>query len=190
MANAPQLSPLEMQKLSTLAYNLAHNDKTRAHFAQLVKHVSPGDAKAFGDVFIRQELAAFKKTIDDDRLKDKMEKVGEQREGQKRQIQKSRNYSDTQMSEVQKIYDQFGDWEAAQAIYAQRNPPENPALKPPPEVSDMGTTWEFPTVPGPDGKMLGFKDYVQNPRKYSNNTAIQMITDFKRGKLPSAFHAS
>jgi hypothetical protein len=50
-----------------------------------------------------------------------------------------------------------------------------------------GSTWEFPTVPGRDGKMLEFKDYIRNPRKHSNDIAIQMITDFKRRQLPSAF---
>jgi hypothetical protein len=190
MANAPQLSPAEMDKLSRLAFAIAHDPKTRSHFAQLVKYKSPQDAAAFQDVFVTQQLANFKKAIDDDRLKDKMEKVGEQRAAQRRHIQKTRSYSDTQMSDMDKLYDQFGSWEAAQAVYSQRNPPENPALKPPPEIQEMGSTWEFPTVPGPDGKMLQFKDYMQNPRKYSNNMAIQMITDFKRGKLPSAFHAA
>lgn len=185
---APQLSPAEMAKLANLTYAIAHNPKTRSHFANLVAAVSPNEAKAaFSDVLVTQQLAVFKKTIDDDRLKDKMEKVGEQREAQKRYIQKQRNYSDAQMGEMQKIYDRFGDWEAAAAIYAQRNPPENPMLKPPQEIVEMGSTWEFPTVPGPDGKMLQFKDYIQNPRKYSNNTAIQMIGDFKRRAMPAAF---
>lgn len=186
--SAPQLSPMEMSKLSTLLHNIAHNPKTRAHLANLVKVVSPTDANAFQDVFLRQELAAFRKSIDDERMKDKMERVAAKRDAQKEEIKKSKGYSDEQMSEMQKIYDQFGDWEAAQAVYSQRNPPDNPALKPPAEIQDMGSTWEFPTVPGPDGKLLEFKDYIKNPRKYSNNMAIQMITDFKRGKLPAAFH--
>lgn len=182
-----QLSPQEMASLSALAFKIAHNEKTRPHFAQLVKAVAPAEAKAFSDVFLRQELGAFKKAIDDDRMKDKMEKVAEQRQAQRNHVQRHFKYTDAQMAEVQKYYDRYGDWEAAQAIYAQKNPPENPMLKPPKEVVEMGSQWEFPTVPGPDGKMLEFKDYVKDPRKYSNNLAIQMITDFKRGKLSPAF---
>jgi hypothetical protein len=185
--NTRQLSPAEMASLSDLAFKIAHNEKTRPYFAQLVKAVAPAEAKAFNDVFIRNEFAAFKKQIDDDRMKDKMEKVAEQRQAQRNQIQRQYKYSDAQMGDVQKLYDQYGDWEAAQALYAKRNPPENPMLKPPKEVVEMGSSWEFPTVPGPDGKMLEFKDYVKDPRKHSNNLAIQMITDFKRGKLSSAF---
>jgi hypothetical protein len=188
-APAVRLSPAEMAKLSTLAFNIAHNDKTREGFANLVRQVSPGDAKAFGDVFVKQQLAAFKQQIDNDRLKDKLDQANTAREAQRRDIQKTRRFSDAQMGELEKIREHYGltDWRAAADIYSQRNPPENPALKPPPEVMEGGSTWEFPTVPGRDGKMLEFKDYIRNPRKHSNDIAIQMITDFKRRQLPSAF---
>lgn len=182
-----QLSPAEMAQLSELAFKIAHNEKTRPLFAQLVKHVAPSESKAFNDVFLEQKMAAFKKQIDDDRMKDKMEKVSEQRQAQRNQIQRNGKFSDAQMAEMEKLYNHYGDWDAARAVYAQRNPPENPMLKPPKEVVEMGSSWEFPTVPGPDGKMLEFKDYVKDPRRHSNNLAIQMITDFKRGKLSPAF---
>ena len=184
------LTPAKMAQLSTLTVALRDNPKTRAHFAHLVRQVAPRDAEiAFQDVFVRQELVNFKKSLDDERLKERVDRAAEQRQTQKSETQKSRSLSDEQMGDLQKIQDQYGfsDWNAAADIYAQRNPPENPYLKPPPEIQEMGSTWEFPTVPGPDGKMLEFKDYIKNPRKYSNNIALQMITDFKRGKLPAAF---
>lgn len=186
---AKQLTPQQMSEAADLLMRLAHNEKTRPHIAQLIKAVSPQDAKGFQDVFVTQQLAAFKKQLDNERLQERSERATEQRNQQRATVQKARGYSDDQMTELQKIQDNFGfsDWDAAARIYSTHNPPDDPTLKPPKEVEEMGSQWEFPTVPGPDGKMLSFKDYIGNPRKYSNNVAIQMITDFKRGKLPSAF---
>ena len=44
----PQLSPADMDRLSKLAFNLSHNEKTRKDFAGLVKQVDPNAARAFG----------------------------------------------------------------------------------------------------------------------------------------------
>ena len=190
-ATGLQLSPQEMAKLSNLLVKMSQDAKTRPHLAHLVKHVSPGDANAFQDVFMRQEMAAFKKGIDDERQQEKMARVKEAFDNQKRSVAKKRGFSDEQMGEVAKIQEHYGlsDWDAAADIYAQRNPPEDPTLKPPPEMRHGGSTWEFPTVEGTDHKPVAFKDYIQNPRKYSNDLAFQMIGDFKRGKLPSVFQA-
>ena len=187
----PQLSPADMDRLSRLAYSLAHNEKTRPYFAQLVKAVDPQSSKAFSDVFLDQKLAQFKKQFDDERLQEKMNKVAENRDAQKNAVIKKRGYNADQVKALENIQVQYGftDWNAAADIYAQRNPPDDPRLKPPPEMTN-GASWDFPTVPGPDGKMLTFKDYIQDPRKHSKNTAIQMITEFKRGRLPAAFHGA
>lgn len=184
-----QLSPADMDRLSQLMYQLSHNDKTRPVVAQLVAHVDPGSAKAFTDVHMQQQLVAFKQQLDNEKLQERMAGVQHARESQKQAVIRKRGYGAAQVAELEKIQSQYGltDWIAAADIYATRNPPENPALQPPPEHLD-GSTWDFPTVPGPDGKMLAFKDYVQDPRRYSNKTAYQMITEFKRGRLPSAFH--
>lgn len=191
-AKTPQLSPQEMADLSTLAFRIAHSDKpgVREHFAMLVNAVDPQVAKgAFGDVMIRRELAAFKKTFEDERQQEKMARVLEENENQKKKVLARYGNSEKVASELDQIRTEFGisDWNGAALIYAGRNPPENPDLKPPPDALD-GSTWEFPTVPGPDGQMLKFSDYIKDPRKYSNKTAYSMITDFKRGKLPAAFH--
>src|SRR5215813_2136368 len=127
----PRLDPVDMAKLSELAYLMAHNEKTRDYFAHMARVVSPEDAKAFQDVFMKQEIGKLRKEIQDERLKEKMEKAATAREDQKRAVQKRRGFSNEQMAAIEKIQQQynFGDWEAAADIYAQRNPPENPALK-------------------------------------------------------------
>jgi hypothetical protein len=164
----------------------------RETFATLVNSVNPQIAKgAFGDVMLRRELAAFKKSFEDERQQEKMNRVVEENEKQKRQVLEKYGHSQETAAKLDAIRTQYGisDWNAAALIYAGSNPPDNPSLKPPPEMLD-GSTWEFPTVPGPDGQMLAFKDYIKDPRKFSNKTAYSMITDFKRGKLPAAFHSA
>jgi hypothetical protein len=191
MSGPAQLSPAEMAELSQLAFQIAHNDKTREHFALLVNHVDPAKGKAFADVFMRRELAAFKQTINNERQQEKMTQIVEAQQSKRHEVIAKHKYTPDQVKKVDDICTQYGlsDYDAAARIYSTYNPPEDPSLKPPPEMM-AESTWDFPTVPGPDGKMLGFKDYIQNPRKYSNNTAMQMITEFKRGRLPSAFHGS
>jgi len=186
---APQLSPQDMDRLSRLMYAISHNPKTRAATAGLVAAVAPTEARAFSDVFLERRLAQWKKQFDDDRMKEKMETVVQARDSQKQDIIKKRGYSDDQVKALEKIQETYGfsDWEAAADVYSFRNPPENPDLKPPPHLLEGGATWEFPTVPGADGKMVEFKDYIKDPRKYSNNAAYKMIGDFKRGTLSAAF---
>ena len=187
----PKLSPQDMARLSTLMYELAHNEKTRAATARLIAQVDPATAKsAFTDVAQDDKLARFMKQIQDERLHEKAARITEAKDSQKRDVISRHGYSDEQVKELEKIQTQYGfsDWDAAARIYSTYNPPDDPRLTPPPEMRGE-STWDFPTVPGPDGKPLAFKDYIQNPRKYSNNTAMQMITDFKRKRLPAAFHA-
>src|SRR5229473_3178419 len=156
-----QLSPADMDRLSRLAFNLSHNEKTRKQFAGLVKEVDPNAAKAFGDVFLRDEMETWKKGFEDERLAERMQHVAAARANQKRNVVTKRRLSEDQVKQVDKIMQYYGlpDWEAAADIYAQRNPPPNPELQPPPEILEGGSTWEFPTVPGKDGKMMNFKDF-------------------------------
>jgi hypothetical protein len=186
-----RLSPQDMDRLSRLAFNLSHNEKTRAQFANLVKEVDPSTAGAFKDVFIEQKFDSFVKKFEDERLAEKMQTRQQARETQKNEVIKKRGFNDDQVKGVEQVMTHYGvnDWEAAADIYAQRNPPEDPSLKPPPEMLDQGSTWEFPTVPGADGKMLSFSDFAKNPRKSSKDAAMQVITEFKRNRLPGAFHA-
>ena len=166
--NAPRLSPQDMYRLSRLMFQISHNPKTRAATASLVAQVDPQQARAFSDVFLERRLAQFEKKFNDDRLKEKMDGVVQARESQKQEVIKKRGYSENQVKELDKLQEQYGfsDWEAAADIYATRNPPDDPRLQPPPEYTGAGSTWDFPTVPNQDGKMLEFKDYIKDPRKY------------------------
>ena len=184
-----QLSPADMDRLSRLAFNLSHNEKTRAQFAGLVKEVDPNAYKAFGDVAMQQKFDEFTKKFEEDRLAERMQSVARARDNQKRQVITKRKLDEEQVKQVDKIMQHYGlpDWEAAADIYAQRNPPPNPELQPPPEIMHGGSTWEFPTVPGQDGKMLDFKAFKDNMNGATRNAAIQVITEFKRNRLPAAF---
>jgi hypothetical protein len=186
-----KLSPQDMDRLSQLAYRIAHDDKTRKDFAELVGKVDPVSAKAFPEVHLEKKFDSFVKKFEDERLAEKMQYRQQAREHQKNEVIKKRGFSETQVGEVQKLMTHYGvnDWEAAADIYAQRNPQDDPNLKPPAEIEDGGATWEFPTVPGKDGKMLSFDDFRKNPAGASRNAAIQVITEFKRNRLPGAFHA-
>src|ERR1700719_2154183 len=179
---SPMLSPQDMDRLSRLAFNLSHNEKTRAQFANLVKEVDPSTAGAFKDVFLEQKFDAFTKKFEDERLAERMQRAQQARESQKSEVIKKRGFNDDQVRGVEQVMTHYGvnDWEAAADIYAQRNPPDDPSMKPPPELLDQGSTWEFPTVPGPDGKMLSFADFVKNPKKASKDAAIQTISEFMR----------
>jgi hypothetical protein len=185
----PQLSPADMDRLSKLAFNLSHNEKTRKDFAGLVKQVDPNAARAFGDVALEEKFDAFTKKFDDDRLAERMQHVARARDQQKREVIAKRKLNEDQVKAIDKIMQHYGlpDWVAGADIYAQRNPPPRPDLEPPPEILHGGSTWEFPTVPGKDGKMMGFKDFKDDLNGATRNAAIQVITEFKRNRLPAAF---
>jgi hypothetical protein len=184
-----QLSPQDMDRLSRLMLNLSHNEKTRSQVASLVKQIDPNAAKAFGDVLLEEKFNAFTKKFEDERLAERMNGAQQYRARQKNDVIKRRGFSAEQVGEVEKLMTHYGvsDWEAGADIYAQRNPPENPDLRPPPEIEHGGATWEFPTVAGKDGKMLSFDDFRKDPIGASRNAAIKVITEFKRNRLPGSF---
>ena len=186
-----KLSPQDMDRLSRLMVTMSQRPETRPMLAEMVSKVDPESAKAFGDVFLEKKFNEFKKSFQDERLQEKMERAQSSRENQKRSVIDKRGFSDDQVKQVETLMTHYGvnDWEAAADIYAQRNPPDDPNMKPPPEIEHGGATWEFPTVPGKDGKMLSFDDFRKNPQGASRNAAIQVITEFKRNRLPGAFHA-
>lgn len=188
-AKTPSLSPQEMAGLASLAYEISQNPKTRSHFATLAATVDPSTAGAFIDVQVDRKINALLHKLETDKQAERTATVLARQEEQRRAVIKKNGYDDTQAQALDAIRTEYGlsDWSAAAAIYASRNPPVNPHLEPPPEQLD-GATWEFGTVPGKDGKMLTFPDFAKDPRKHANRTATMMITEFKRGRLPSAFH--
>lgn len=187
-----QLSPADMDRLSKLMMKLSHDPNTRREFAGLVGKVDKEAVKAFADVTIEEKFDAFTKKFEDDRTAEKMQYVAARRAQHKNQVVTKRRLTKEQVEAVDKIAQHYnlGDWEAAADIYATRNPPPRPDLKPPPEIEYGSSTWEFPTVPGADGKMLSFKDFRDNVNKATRDAAIRTITDFKRNRLPQSFQAA
>jgi len=185
------LSPQEMEKLSRFMFNMSHNPKYRAKVAEAAKEIDPSFNGAFTDVFLEKKFDDLTKKFEDERLAERMQRAQQTRESQKTEVIKKRGFNDDQVKAVEQVMTHYGvnDWEAAADIYAQRNPPDDPNMKPPPEIEHGGATWEFPTVPGKDGKMMGFDEFRKNPAGASRNAAIQVITEFKRNRLPGAFHA-
>src|SRR5262249_53892856 len=145
---------------------------------------------AFVDVTLERRFQQFTQKFENDRLAERAQSVKQERDAQRASVIAKRKFSDDQVKEVEKIIAHYNlpDWEAAADIYAQRNPPENPELKPPPEIEHGGATWEFPTVPGADGKMMSFADFRKNTDAATRSAAIRVIQEFKRNRLPGAFH--
>jgi hypothetical protein len=188
MANAPPLSPQDMQRLSGILFRMSHDEKTRADTARVMARIDPQSAKAFGDVFLNDRLAEFKRQIDTERLQEKAKEAQSQQRLQRAKL--AENYSEDQIVEIEKkVMTPLGlsDYIAASKIYAADNPPVRPELIPPDDIASGGATWDFPTVPGKDGKMLSFEDFAKNPVKASREAAMQVITEFKRNRLPGGF---
>ena len=190
----PQLSPLEMQRLSTLATLIARNPKHRATFAGMVQDVAPNtpEANSFSDVNLQRQFAALSKKVDDSLLQNQITKAQEKQAEQRAGLISSGRYTEDQVKLIEAgpmTRLGIGDYEAGAIIYAAENPPENPALTPP-TYEDPRSTWEFPSVEGQDGKLIPFKDFAKDPVKASINAAYRQIGQFMRSKtnLPAAFH--
>jgi hypothetical protein len=188
---APNLSPIEMQRLSKLATLIAQNPKHRATFAGMVEDVAPGtpEAKSFSDVSLERRFEALQKKFDDSLLQNQITETQKIQQAQRSALISSGRYSEEQVKEIEAgPMTRLGiaDYEAGAAIYAHENPPVNPAFIPP-EVEDNTRTWEFPTVQGKDGKMISFNEFAKDPVKASLNAAYRTIADFKKTRLSPAF---
>lgn len=184
----PVLSPQDQQRLSQLLFKMSHDEKTRADTARVMARVDPQAAKAFQDVFLKDQFAQFKAELEQEKLKERAAQAVQRQRAQRQELAK--NYTEEQIKEIEaKVMTPLGlgDYVAASKIYAADRPQLRPEFQPPPEVEHGGATWEFPTVPGKDGKMLSFEDFAKNPAKASRDAAIQVITEFKRARLPGAF---
>jgi hypothetical protein len=188
MSDKINLSPQDMARLSTLLYKMSHDPKTREDTARVMARVDPQAAKAFADVQLKDQFAQFRKEMEDEKLRERVAQAQTKQRDQRKQL--AGRFSEEQIVEIEKNYMTplgLGDYLAASKIYAADNPATHPELIVPPEVESGGATWEFPTVPGKDGKMLSFEDFAKNPVKASRDAAIQVITEFKRARLPGAF---
>jgi hypothetical protein len=188
---APRLSPVEMQRLSTLATLIANNPKHRAQFAGMVADVAPGtpESKSFSDIDLQKQFEALSKKIDDQILNTQIKEAQTAQATQRRSLIDSGRYTEDQVKEIESgPMTKFGilDYEAGAALYAHEHPAENPALIPP-EVEDTSKTWEFPTVEDRNGKLMSFQDFAKDPVKSSLNAAYRTIAQFKKTRLSPSF---
>lgn len=182
------LSPADMARLSEILFRASHNPETRAATARIVQKVAPEAAKAYSDVFLQDQLNAFREELKNEKMQERVKAAAEKQKAQRAELKK--NYTEEQIVEIEKnvmVPLGLGNYIAASKIYAADNPPLRPELTPPEDIASGGATWEFPTVPGKDGKMLSFEDFAKNPIKASREAALQVITDFKRQRLNPAF---
>lgn len=184
---AAQLTPQQQADLASLAYGLAHNPKTRAGLAKLVKEISPERAaRSFRDVDQDDKFEAFKAEIED-----KVDLKGARAAKSKQDEQKAKlaeRYDEKQLEGIEAVATKFGlnDLEAAAVLYAHEHPESDPTLQPPSPQERPGATWEFPTVKGKDGKEMDFKSFAADPRTHSLNAAYNIITEFKSKSLSPA----
>ena len=193
MAQAPQqrrinLTAQQQADLASLAYELGHNPQTRKGLAALVKKISPERAaRSFKDVDQEDKFETFKADVED-RLDLKGAKAAKAKEDEQR-TRLGERYDEKQIEAIDAVRTRFGmsDWDAAAVLYSHETGESDPTLKPPAADQRPGATWEFPTVPGKDGKPMDFKAFAADPRTHSLNEAYRAIGEFKNKSLSPAF---
>ena len=189
MSQRVRLTPAQMDDLSQLAYSLgAVGSKTRKEFAALVKKANPDRfTRSFSDVAMEEKfeerdrkLAEKEHQAEIDRLKAKQESA---------RAELTKRYSEDHIKGIEAKMEQLGisDYSAGAVLYAHDNPDSDPTLRPPRREQRPGSTWEFPTMQGADGKDVPFKEFAADPKKYANDTAYRMIDQFRNGSLGSGF---
>lgn len=180
------LSLEQQADLASLAYELGHNPQTRGGLAQLVNKINPQRARAsFPDVVQEERFKQLERKVADQLdltgAKAAKAKIDEQRHRLKDR------YTEDEIAKIEAVADRIGthDYDAAAVIYAHENPAPDPMNQAPDQMPS--STWEFPTVAGRDGKPVGFKDFVADPRKHSMNAAYNVISEFKNAKLSPPF---
>lgn len=180
MAPKRQLTPQEMADLSNMFFELSHDPKTRPYVAKLVEHKFPDRAASFTDVKQQNEMQALRNEI---AQRDQLAKANEMQRAldqQRDKLIESGRYTADQAKEIKGIIDRHGgtlDYNQAAVLYAHENPAVNPADAPP-LPGRMDARWEFPTVPGRDGKPIPFNDFVKDPNAAAHNAAYAVIDGF------------
>lgn len=176
-----QLTPAEQIDLSNLAYTLAHDPQTRGMFAQLVTAKFPERAGSFSDVQMRGEIGKLRKEIENDKILQRSKEFERNQRKQRDDLVTSGRYSPTQVDEIKAVMDRNGivDYNIGAVLYAHETKPVS-TMAGPPRDKRPGAVWEFGTVPGQDGKMLSFADFVKNPTAAAYDAAYQTIDSFAR----------
>ena len=185
MAKAPvQLSPAEMERLSRMYHELAHNPKTRKTIAKLTKENFPDEVAAttFADVDNEERIEALRTEQFEREQLAEGRRIQAELHKQRNALIETGRYGEDQVKEIEKIIERHGsaiNYETAAILYSHENPPSNPQDGPP-DDQRMGATWEFPTVNGKDGKAIPFSDFAKDPNSAAHNAAYQVITEFKK----------
>jgi len=181
------LSVEQQADLAALAYELGHNPQTRHLLAHAVNKVDPQRARAsFPDIVAQNQFSQLKQDVDQRFAKMEAEKLKAARQAERHALRD--RYSDEQIGEIEKEMTRAGtsNWEDGAILYAAKNPASDPRYQPPPQ-DIPNSKWEFPTVPGKDGKPMSFKEFASDPKTASNNLAYQMIHQYRNQNLSSGF---
>ena len=181
MAPRRQLTPQEMADLSSVFYELAHDEKLRPYVAKLVEHKFPQRASSFSDVKQKDEIAKLRQEIAQDKQLQKASEMTRALEKERDELVTTGRYTKEQTDDIKKIIDRHGgtlNYNQAAVLYAHENPSTDPTSRPP--EYPTGRTWEFPTVHGRDGKPIAFKDFIADPTTAAHNAAYTVISEFKK----------
>jgi hypothetical protein len=185
----PQLTPLQMADLSSLAYSLgAVGSKTRKKFAELVKEVDPARyERSFGDVKLDARFDEHDKKRTETEHQTAIKAAQEKQAADRASL--AERYSEDHIKGIESEMTRLGisDYSAGAVLYAHNNPESDPTLRPPKRQERAGSTWEFPSITSANGKEMPFDDFVKDTRKHSNDTAYSMIDSFKNNALAPAF---
>lgn len=181
MAMRP-LTPQEMADLSTLTQKMAHDPRTREAFAQLAVTVDPNRISSFSDVALKHRLDNFERKQEEKRLRDEAKEWQKEQERQRNDLISSGKYTKEQTEEIKGVMDKHGlhDWNAGAVLYSHEHKPSE-TFDGPPMDQRPGAIWEFPTLPGKDGKPMSFKDFARDPTAAALNAAYTTISEFRRG---------
>lgn len=155
-----------LKELAELSLRLAHNDKTRERYVELVQEDNPN----FKAPDIEAKKAARK--VDELREELKLEKQREQAlskmESQKQKLIDSNRYSDEDMGKIENFMQEKGiaDYEDAATLYSSRHAPA-------PSTPEIKTSrWEMPA----------FKGLMENPNKWASDEAHRVIGEFRNNR--------
>lgn len=176
-----QLTPAEQIDLSNLAYTLAHDPATRGAFAQLVTHKFPDRAGSFSDVAMQRQIRNLEQKIENEKLIAQSREFERAQRKQRDDLVTSGRYTSAQADEIKKVMDANGivDYNIGAVLYAHETKPTQTTSGPPRDKRPRAT-WEFGTVPGQDGKMMSFADFIKKPTESAYDAAYQVIDNFQR----------
>ena len=155
-----------LKQLGELSLKLAHNEDTRERYVELVQEVN----KDFKAPDIEAKRASRK--VDELEEKLKLEKQREQAQArmdaQKQKLLDGQKYTPEDVEKIESFMQERGiaDYEDGAILYGARQAPAAAT----PEIKT--SRWEMPS----------FKGLMENPNKWSSDTAHQMIGELRANR--------